>query len=263
MMDDPRDVATGARRGATLATQVLSVLINPFLFAQALLLNVGQFHVRLRESKASTESAATVASQRYRLPLSGEWLVANGGVTRRTSHSWEMPNQRYAYDFVKAVESRDGQLRQEGRDLHDFPAYGQPVVAPADGTVVRAVDGQRDYPFPSSGAVDLWCRDIRGNHVLIQHRRNEFSLLAHLRKGSVVVEVGDHVGVGQKIGECGNSGHSTEPHLHFQVQDRPSFYTATGKIVQWAKLRRNGGLFDDCADLTRGDCVANASGQIK
>lgn len=245
------------------ATGMLSVLINPFLFVQALLLNVGQFRVRLRDSKVPTGSDAAVASQRYRLPLRGEWLVANGGITRQTSHSWNMPNQRYAYDFVKVAESPEGQSGRGRRSLLDFPAFGQPVFAPADGIVVRARDGDRDYPFPGSGAVDMWCRDIRGNHVLIQHRRDEFSLLAHLRKGSVTVGVGDRVGVGQRIGECGNSGHSTEPHLHFQVQDRPSFHTATGKIVRWTKLCRNGAVVDDCADLTRNDQVADASGRIK
>lgn len=241
------------------ATGTLSILINPFLFVQALRLNIGQLGLRRREANALPGSGGPVTSERYGLPLSGEWLVANGGVTRQTSHSWDLPNQRYAYDFVKAADSLEGGSRCERQSLADFSAFGQPVLAPADGIVVCAQDGRRDYRFPGSGAVDMWCRDIRGNHVLVQHRHDEFSLLAHLCKGSVSVVVGDSVRAGQKIGECGNSGHSTQPHLHFHVQDRPSFYAAAGKIVLWSRLRRNGTVVDDCADLTRNDRVADAS----
>lgn len=245
------------------ATGTLSILINPFLLIQALLLNIGQLYLRLRDTNELTGSGGAVTSRRYGLPLCGEWLVANGGVTRQTSHSWDLPNQRYAYDFVKAADSPEEGSRCERQRLTDFSAFGQPVVAPADGIVACAQDGRRDYRFPGSGAVDMWCRDIRGNHVLIQHRHDEFSLLAHLREGSVSVAVGDPVHVGQKIGECGNSGHSTQPHLHFHIQDRPSFYAAASKIVLWSRLRRNGTVIDDCADLTRNDRVGNAPGQIE
>ena len=244
------------------ATSTLSILINPFLFIQALRLNVGQLYLRLRDKNALAGSGGHVTSQRYGLPLCGEWLVANGGVTKQTSHSWDLPNQRYAYDFVKASDWLEEGSRCERQNLPDYSAFGQPVFAPADGIVVHAQDGQRDYPFPGSGAVDMWCRDIRGNHILIRHRDDEFSLLAHLRKGSVSVAVGETVRVGQKIGECGNSGHSTQPHLHFHVQDRLSFYAAASKIVLWSRLRRNDTVIDDCADLTRNDQVRDASGPI-
>ena len=69
------------------ATGTLSILINPFLFIQALRLNVGQLYLRLRDRNALAGSGGHVTSQRYGLPLGGEWLVANGGVTKQTSHS--------------------------------------------------------------------------------------------------------------------------------------------------------------------------------
>ena len=261
--DSSRGEFSFFEKSSLLPIEMLSILINPFLFVQALLLNFGQLYRRLRDANALPGSGGAVTSERYELPLCGEWLVANGGVTRRTSHSWDLPNQRYAYDFVKATDSLEEGSRCERRSLADFSAFGQPVVAPADGIVVCARDGRRDYRFPGSGAVDMWCRDIRGNHVLIRHRHDEFSLLAHLRKGSVSVAVGDAVRVGQKIGECGNSGHSTQPHLHFHIQDRRSFYAAASKIVLWGRLRRNGAVIDDCADLARNDRVGNAAGQTE
>ena len=187
----------------------------------------------------------------------------NGGATKRTSHSWGLPNERYAYDFLKAANSRKENSRGKRLSLSDFPSFGQPIVAPADDMFVRARDGQRDYPFPGSGAVDMWCRDIRGNHILINHQQDEYSLLAHLRKGSVSVTVGDVVRAGEKIGECGNSGHSTEPHLHFHVQDNPSFYVSASKIIHWTKLYRNDTVIALCANLTRDDRVSDASMQFK
>ncbi len=69
------------------ATGTLSILINPFLFIQALRLNVGQLYLRLRDKNALAGSGGHATFQRYGLPLCGEWLVANGGVTKQTSHS--------------------------------------------------------------------------------------------------------------------------------------------------------------------------------
>lgn len=239
-----------------LATTVLAPLTNPFLFVQFVLLNFGQLWVRFRERG---RTAGLPTALRYSLPVDGEWLVVNGGVTADTSHSWDMPNQRYAYDILKPTDIPMGTGQSGDRDLISFGTFGQPVLAPADGTVVCVRDGQRDYRSAGTGAVDMWCRDIRGNHILIQHRQDEFSLLAHLRKDTVAVTAGERVRRGQKIGECGNSGHSTQPHLHFHIQDRRSFNTALSRIIVWDRVCRNGEVAASCADLSRGDRVADAS----
>lgn len=238
------------------ATLTLSPLVNPCLFVQFVLLNLGQLRVRLR---GRGRAAGLPTALRYSLPVSGEWLVVKGGVTADTSHSWDMPNQRYAYDLVKPADIPAGAGKSGHRELISFRAFGRPVLAPADGIVVRVRDGQRDYRSPGSGAVDMWCRDIRGNHVLIQHREDEFGLLAHLRQGTVAVTVGERVHRGQRIGECGNSGHSTQPHLHFHIQDRRSFNTASSRIIVWGRIFRNGEVVDSCADLSRSDRVADAA----
>ena len=243
-----------------LTTSMLSVVTNPFLFVQFILLNLGQCYARMRTLIQSAAVDPRTTGRRYTLPFAGEWLVANGGVTRETSHSWDMLNQRYAYDFVKPADEMPDEPHSGKRNLESFPAFGRPILAPDHGTVIRVREGERDYGSPGTGAVDMRCRDIRGNHVLIQHRPDEFSLLAHLRAGSVAVAVGERVHVGQKIGECGNSGHSTEPHLHFHVQDRRSFYAACGKIIVWKALRRDDAMATGCADLTRGERVGNAEG---
>lgn len=166
------------------------------------------------------------------LPFDGEWTTVNGGVTERTSHSWGIVSQRYAYDFVIADE--DGESHEgDGRQLTDYYAFGQSIRAPADGTVVKTKQSLRDYPKPGSGWTEWRTWDIAGNHVVVRHADGEYSLLAHLKEGSVTVEPGDEVSRGDVVGACGNSGASTEPHLHFQVQDSANFWFAAGLVPRF------------------------------
>lgn len=78
-----------------------------------------------------------------------------------------------------------------------------------------------------------------GNHVVIDHGEGVFALCAHLRRGSVTVAVGDDVVAGQQLGEVGNSGYSSEPHLHFQLMDdrRPS--AAAGMPFRWTDIAQD------------------------
>ncbi len=66
-----------------------------------------------------------------------------------------------------------------------------------------------------------------GNHIIIEHIRGEYSLFAHLRKGSLQVKDGDHVEEGDKIAECGNSGRTTAPHLHYDLGNEPDLDRGT------------------------------------
>jgi murein DD-endopeptidase MepM/ murein hydrolase activator NlpD len=138
---------------------------------------------------------------RLSLPFTGVWGVVQGaGVGTHTGYA------TYALDFVPAVRS-GGRLPPRGAPLSRFPCYGRPVLAPADGTVVRAASGARDWPAGRKG------RD-EGNYVIIEHAPRELTELRHLRAGSVRVEVGQRVRRGDVVGECGNSGNAGTPHLH-------------------------------------------------
>lgn len=165
-------------------------------------------------------------------PFDGEWTTINGGVTQPTSHSWGIVSQRYAYDFV--ITDSDGDTHAgDGDRVTDYYAFGESIRAPADGTVVKTKDGLRDYPRPGTGWIEWRTWDIAGNHVVIEHTDGEYSTLAHLRAGSVRVAPGDKVERGEVVAECGNSGHSTEPHLHFQLQDRRNFWLAAGLVPRF------------------------------
>lgn len=219
----------------------LLTLLNPLQLAQMLLQLGGQVVVWLRW-RGRPDRAATYQSRvTYTLPVQGEWLVYNGGITPETSHSWDILAQRYAYDFVVADPAGRRNAPGAGDALEDYFAYGRPVVAPADGVVVRVRDGVRDAPAPGSGWIDWRCRDFRGNFVVIRHAPGEYSVLAHLVPDQIAVRVGQQVARGALIGRCGNSGHSTEPHLHFHLQDHPNFFLAMGLPLRFHAVAVDGG----------------------
>jgi hypothetical protein len=100
-----------------------------------------------------------------------------------------------------------------GYRLQDYHAFGLQVVAPAEGRVVAVENGVIDNVPGKPSKENNW-----GNHVIIQHTFVEFSIIAHLRQGSVRVNHGDTVTAGTVLGVCGNSGYSGQPHIHYQLQ---------------------------------------------
>lgn len=187
---------------------------------------------RRAASRAVDRTSAYGQKVRYSLPFAGEWYVHNGGPDRETSHSWGLVSQRWAFDFTVTDSSlrrwRDG---TQGRELADYLCYRAPILAPADGVVVAVEDGIRDAPRPGTGWLDPRARHLAGNHATIQHAEGEYSVLAHLAPESICVSEGERVKRGQQIGKCGSSGNSSEPHLHFQVQDRAKLLEAAGLPV--------------------------------
>jgi len=179
-------------------------------------------------------------------PVTGRWLAFNSPADRVPSHHLHAYGQTYAIDLVHdpADARRPGLAWWPlARRPADFPGFGQPVLAPADATVVRAHDAERDHWSRSSPPAMLYLvaegmvREllgpgrILGNHVVLDLGDGAYAALAHLRRGSVRVRPGDRVAAGQQLAACGNSGNSTEPHLHFQLMDHPSVLLAAGLPV--------------------------------
>jgi murein DD-endopeptidase MepM/ murein hydrolase activator NlpD len=229
--EDGYDHAVSNRTRAKLLVNQLAWSVTPWgLFTQLLQLGgTALAYLRYRGQPPGRDRPPGTA---LTAPFDGEWTTVNGGITQATSHSWGIVSQRYAYDFV--VTDDDGDTHAgDGEELSDYYAFGEPIRAPADGTVVRTKDGLRDYPRPGSGWVEWRTWDIAGNHVVIEHADGEYTTLAHLRQGSVRVAPGDEVERGEVVGECGNSGLSTEPHLHFQLQDRENIWLAAGLVPRF------------------------------
>ncbi|OGR90751.1 MAG: hypothetical protein A2V88_07955 [Elusimicrobia bacterium RBG_16_66_12] len=144
-------------------------------------------------------------------PFEGTWAVQqgfDGPLTHRGQ--W-----RHALDFV--VQGEDGKtFRGQGSQLQDHLAFGRPVLAPFDGYVAAVCAALPDNPVGRVEIQKNW-----GNHVVVRSLSGVHAIVAHLRKDSVLVAVGDYVPAGHQLGECGNSGYSQEPHLHLQVQASP------------------------------------------
>ena len=156
------------------------------------------------------------------LPFKGRWLVAWGGDTKELNLHHDTPNQRFAFDFLGINEN--GKTRKgAGETNEDYLAFGREILAPADGLVTDIINGVRDN---SPGSMNPY--SALGNAVFIQHSENEVSVLAHLKQESITVKAGDKVKKGQIIGLCGNSGNSSEPHLHYHLQNTPIIQDGTG-----------------------------------
>jgi len=168
-----------------------------------------------------------------RLPFDGEWYVFWGGRTVEQNYHAAYPDQRFAYDIVVR---RDGSSHTgDGTQLEQYHCWGQPILAPGAGTVVTAVDSLPDQRI---GEMDR--ANPPGNHVILDHGNGEFSLLGHMRRGSVAVRPGQSVAQGEKIGECGNSGNTSEPHLHYHLQNGPAFGRAAGLPAQFTDYLADG-----------------------
>lgn len=251
--DLPLPPAAGGhlRMAARLIAAQIGSLLVPTMWPQVTRQIVGQNEAERRAIAAPGDYRQRV---RYRLPFNGEWYIVNGGVTPATSHSWDIIAQRYAYDFVIANESLR-RWRSDGRTVTDYLCYGAPILAPAAGEVVWVREGVRDAPGPGTGWLDVFTPFFPGSTVIIRHAEGEYSFLAHLRPGSIVVAPGDRVEAGQPVGQCGNSGHSTEPHLHFHVQDRVDFWTAAGLPIAFDGVSVDGQPAADDMYLVRGTRV--------
>ena len=189
--------------------------------------------VRPTPRPAETGNGDYETESRLRLPFDGARYVAWGGRPPRRNYHARARDQRFAYDFVKLVDGSSH--RGGGSENGDYHCFGTPVLAPAPGRVVRAADS---VPDNAPGRMNR--ERIFGNHVVLDHGNGEYSVLAHLRHGSVAVETGTRVRRGEVLGECGNSGNSSEPHLHYHLQDGPVPGQATGLPAPFRSYRADG-----------------------
>jgi hypothetical protein len=175
---------------------------------------------------------------RFLLPLDGPITVAWGGPTRDTNYHVTLTDQRWAYDLL--VTRQGTTFDGSGRRVQDYYAYDRLVMSPASGLVREVHDGDPDSSIGAKGAQV----GSLGNHVVLEVAPGEFLVLAHLRAGSVRVAVGDAVESGHELGRVGNSGYSTEPHLHVHLQDRVGSLTAEGIPFDFSRYLCSGRLVE-------------------
>lgn len=234
------------------------------LYLSIMTVLVGATYFIVRNRRSSTPSLED--AQRLTLPVTGTWQSINSP-----------GHDRFAFDLA-AVDPRSHRTLRVSRVQHtlgrarvsDSYSWSEPVLAPVAGTVVHASDGSPDrehlhlikdvagmfFARPEVSADDL--SPFAGNYVIL-HADDFYVFLAHLQAGSVEVNEGDTVEVGQRIGRIGNSGFTLEPHLHFQLFDQiDDLLTATALPFVIDRFERwNGETWEvvDNAPLEKGDLV--------
>lgn len=143
-----------------------------------------------------------------RFPLNERALVGWGGDRLEANYHVIKPNERWAYDIlIPPAEVKSSKLK-------DYGIYGARVMAPASGTVVSINNDEKDLV---PGSDDF--QSMAGNHIYLRlDETGTFLVLAHLKKGSIKVKEGQHVNEGEFLAQVGNSGSSSEPHLHIHHQ---------------------------------------------
>jgi hypothetical protein len=194
-------------------------------------------------------------------PFEGRWRTQNSPADRVPSHGTDLFATSYAIDFVPVDEAGRTApitlrtlLRPEPPER--FPGFGRPVLAPVAGLVVTAHDAAPDHDayrgLPSVGyaltqgrrAAAGW-EHLAGNHVLVETQDGPVVAVCHLQRGSIAVRPGQLVQVGERLGRCGNSGNSTEPHVHLQAIDRADVSHARAVPITFhGSLPRNGDVVD-------------------
>ncbi|QFG21501.1 M23 family metallopeptidase [Actinomadura sp. WMMB 499] len=190
------------------------------------------------------------APVRLGAPVRGRWVPVNSPSDKVPSHGTHELGQAYAIDLVHQPDEKAAWAALHAwppmRRPSAFAAFGEPVLAPADGVVVSVGRWQRDHwsrnswiAFPylmvegiARGILSMLTlssgRFVLGNHVILDLGDGVYGVFAHLKRGTVRVRRGDRVTAGQVLGDCGNSGNSSEPHLHFHLMDRRRPAMASG-----------------------------------
>lgn len=175
---------------------------------------------------------------KMQLPFKGRWLVIQGYKGESVlSHKDPLPPR---WDFVKINAMgqthknapdidmrlmkfqddvmRDSYFRQYAKKkLEDFFCYQQEILAVGEGIVVDVRDGFPDLPPGPPDKTKL----AQSNHIIIRHNEGLYSRYVHFSPSTLMVRKGDLVKQGQILGVCGNSGHTMEPHLHFEFLHSP------------------------------------------
>jgi murein DD-endopeptidase MepM/ murein hydrolase activator NlpD len=209
----------------------------------------------MRVNEAPPPEPPIAESTPVALPVRGKWLVAWGGATPEDNPHITANDQRRAADLV-LVGAEGKHFKTDGKKNEDYPAYGQDVLAVADGTVVTVVDGvPENAPGPPDSAFGP------GNMVILDHGKSLYSMYAHLQPGKMKVKPGQKVKMGAAVAAVGNSGSSSEPHLHVQLMDGARVEGAWGLEAVFSNVSfTRDGKTEKTAHYTfkRGDVIETA-----
>lgn len=230
---------------APLKPGAARLVFNPFPVIPAdIVAKAVRVEVELSPSEGKGASITGLAKAKFRappasalklmLPLAGRVWVWDGHDLLAHHRRWDYSNpdimgfgfssnaMRYSYDLVR-VDAQGRRVVGDAARNENHLSFGLPVRAPADGVVVEIENGQTDDGKFDPATFREHPNLVLGNHVVIRHHDGTFSILGHVKQGSVTVKAGDTVKAGQTVAAVGNSGTSMFPHLHYQLMDGPTF----------------------------------------
>ncbi|WP_370099300.1 M23 family metallopeptidase [Xanthomarina gelatinilytica] len=183
------------------------------------------------------------------LPFHEEWFVFWGGTTEDQNYHVAHENQKYAYDILIM---KDGvSFTGDPKNNESYFAFGKEIIAPCDAKVVKVITGVEDN-IPG----ELNPEQLTGNTIVLETSNKEYILFAHLKHQSIVVREGQFIRQGALLAQCGNSGNTSEPHLHLSLQNTLDMNIATGGKLYFEKILVNGELQRDYLPV-KGDVVKN------
>ncbi|WP_299436439.1 M23 family metallopeptidase [uncultured Aquimarina sp.] len=181
------------------------------------------------------------------LPFENEWYVVWGGRSVVQNQHFNNRNERYAMDILQIVNRTS--FTGDGTQNEDYYCFGKRLNAPGDGKII-AMENNIEDNIP--GALNR--RQAPGNYIIIDHLNGEFSFMAHFKKNSIIVSIGDTIQKGQEVGKVGNSGNSTEPHLHYHLQTTSDSSNGVGLPIQFLNYYEDN-VFVEIGEPVRGQLV--------
>ena len=187
-----------------------------------------------------------------RAPFDGDWLISWGGENPDDNHHIGSHPQDRAVDIGKLIPgSRDETRQGDPQKNESYGCWAQPIYSPIDGIVEVSVDG-----VPDNIPGELNRLSALGNYVMVRSPSGFVVVLAHFKQGSVAQPAGTPVKTGDLLALCGNSGNSTEPHLHLHVQSEINLQRSVARRMIFPFLTVSGVPKENHTPV-RGDIISN------
>ncbi|GGG34545.1 DUF3887 domain-containing protein [Bizionia arctica] len=183
------------------------------------------------------------------LPFNDSWFVFWGGIEKAQNYHIDYENQQFAYDFL--IRKDGATFKGDPKINESYFAFGKEIIAPCDAKVVKVITGIEDNIPGEKNA-----KQITGNTIILETSDKEYIMFAHLKHQSVVVREGQFIRQGTLLAQCGNSGNSTEPHLHLSLQNTVDMNIATGGKIYFERISVNGETKIDYLPI-KGDVIKN------
>ncbi|MDT0700363.1 M23 family metallopeptidase [Staphylococcus chromogenes] len=172
------------------------------------------------------EDQISTSKNEYIMPIDDKFYVYWGGDNELLNYHHAYTNQKYAYDLV--VVNKGLTYTKDSSKVENYFCYESNVLAPCSGEVIKVENTINDNEIGDKNEYQFL-----GNYIVLKHANEEYSLIAHLKKDSIKVAIGDKVNSGELIAQVGNSGNSTEPHIHFQLMDNSDLMNAKSLKIRF------------------------------